>query len=83
LLTILLKPGKLNQLEYKLIQNHVTAGYKMLSKVKMYQSLAEIMKYHHEHYDGTGYPYGFKKDEIPIESHVLYHFKNKLVFQYA
>ena len=55
----------------------------MLSKVKMYQSLAEIMKYHHEHYDGTGYPYGFKKDEIPIESHVLYHFKNKLVFQYA
>jgi len=69
--TILLKPGKLNQLEYKLIQNHVTAGYKMLSKVKMYSTLAEIMKYHHEHYDGSGYPNGCKKDEIPIEGHIL------------
>ncbi|MEA3512255.1 MAG: HD domain-containing protein [Campylobacterota bacterium] len=69
--TILLKPGRLNQLEYKLIQNHVTAGYKMLSKVKMYSSLAEIMKFHHEHYDGTGYPHGYKKDEIPLEAHIL------------
>ena len=69
--TILLKPGKLNILEYDLIKNHVTAGYKMLSKVKMYQELAEIIKYHHEHYDGTGYPNGYKGDEIPIEGHVL------------
>lgn len=69
--TILLKPGRLNALEYELIKNHVTAGYKMLSKVKMYAELAEIMKFHHEHYDGRGYPYGFKGDEIPIESHIL------------
>ncbi|HEX5329800.1 HD domain-containing phosphohydrolase [Sulfuricurvum sp.] len=69
--TILLKPGRLNALEYELIKNHVTAGYKMLSKVKMYAELAEIMKFHHEHYDGKGYPYGFKEDEIPIESHIL------------
>lgn len=69
--TILLKPGRLNALEYELIKNHVTAGYKMLSKVKMYAELAEIMKFHHEHYDGRGYPYGFKHDEIPIESHIL------------
>ena len=69
--TILLKPGKLNALEYKLIQNHVTAGYKMLSKVQMYAELAEIIKFHHEHYDGTGYPFGYKGDEIPMEAHVL------------
>jgi len=69
--TILLKPGKLNILEYDLIKNHVSAGYKMLSKVKMYQELAEIIKYHHEHYDGTGYPNGYKGDEIPIEGHIL------------
>lgn len=69
--TILLKPGRLNKLEYKLIQNHVSAGYKMLSKVKMYSELAEIMKYHHEHYDGSGYPYGLKGDEIPLEAHVM------------
>lgn len=69
--TILLKPGRLNKLEYKLIQNHVSAGYKMLSKVKMYSELAEIMKYHHEHYDGSGYPYGLKGDEIPLEAHIM------------
>ncbi len=69
--TILLKPGRLNALEYELIKNHVTAGYKMLSKVKMYSELAEIMKYHHEHYDGKGYPYGFKNEEIPMEAHIL------------
>lgn len=69
--TILLKPGRLNSLEYELIKNHVTAGYKMLSKVKMYAELAEIMKFHHEHYDGKGYPYGFKHDEIPMEAHIL------------
>lgn len=69
--TILLKPGRLNALEYELIKNHVTAGYKMLSKVKMYAELAEIMKFHHEHYDGSGYPYGLKGDGIPLESHIL------------
>jgi two-component system, LuxR family, sensor histidine kinase TtrS len=69
--TILLKPGRLNKLEYNLIKNHVAAGYKMLSKVKMYSDLAEIMKYHHEHYDGTGYPYHLKGDEIPIEAHIM------------
>lgn len=69
--TILLKPGRLNALEYELIKNHVIAGYKMLSKVKMYAELAEIMKYHHEHYDGRGYPYGYKGDEIPMEAHIM------------
>jgi two-component system, LuxR family, sensor histidine kinase TtrS len=69
--TILLKPGRLNALEYELIKNHVTAGYKMLSKVKMYAELAEIMKFHHEHYDGRGYPYGLKGDDIPMEAHIM------------
>jgi putative nucleotidyltransferase with HDIG domain len=69
--TILLKPGRLNALEYELIKNHVTAGYNMLSKVKMYAQLAEIIKYHHEHYDGKGYPNGYKHDEIPMEGHIL------------
>ncbi|MDD5212519.1 MAG: HD domain-containing protein, partial [Sulfuricurvum sp.] len=69
--TILLKPGRLNALEYELIKNHVTAGYKMLSKVKMYAELAEIMKFHHEHYDGSGYPYGLKGEKIPMEAHIM------------
>ena len=69
--TILLKPGRLSRIEYDLIKQHVTSGYKMLSKVKMYAELAEIIKYHHEHYDGGGYPEGLKEDEIPFEAHIM------------
>ncbi len=53
---ILLKPGKLRPLEYELIKQHSAAGYQMLSKIEMYKDLAEIIKFHHVRYDGTGYP---------------------------
>ena len=69
--TILLKPGKLNALEYKLIQEHVNVGYKLLSKIPMYKEHAQIILSHHERYDGLGYPNGLKGDEIPILSHIL------------
>jgi len=69
--TILLKPGKLNALEYKLIQEHVSVGYRLLSKIPMYQKHAEVIIAHHERYDGTGYPNGLKGDEIPLLSHIL------------
>ena len=69
--TILLKPGKLNDLEYKLIQEHVNVGYKLLSKIPMYQEHAEIIIGHHERYDGAGYPKGLKGDELSILAHIL------------
>jgi len=69
--TILLKPGKLNALEYKLIQEHVSAGYKLLSNIPMYKEHAEIILGHHERYDGKGYPNGLKGDEISMLSHIL------------
>lgn len=62
--TILLKPGKLNDFEYKLIQEHVIVGYDLLSKIPIYTEIAEIIKYHHERYDGKGYPSGVKGNEI-------------------
>ncbi len=68
---ILLKPGRLNDVEYKLIQEHVVVGYNFLSQIPMYEDLAEIVKYHHERYDGKGYPYGLKGDEIPMLSHIM------------
>lgn len=69
--TILLKPGKLNDLEYKLIQEHVDVGYKLLSKIPMYKEHAEVIIGHHERYDGKGYPRGLKGDELPILSYIL------------
>ncbi|MBN2782955.1 MAG: HD domain-containing protein, partial [Campylobacterales bacterium] len=71
--SILLKPGKLMPLEYNLIKEHSSAGYEMLSKIKMYSDLAEIIKYHHSNYDGQGYPHVDKDklDTIPILSHIM------------
>jgi PAS domain S-box-containing protein/putative nucleotidyltransferase with HDIG domain len=68
---VLLKPGKLSDLEYKLIQEHVQASYDILSPIPMYKELAEIIRHHHEHYDGSGYPHGLKGDEIPLLSHIM------------
>jgi two-component system, LuxR family, sensor histidine kinase TtrS len=69
--TILLKPGKLSGLEYTLIKNHVSAGYKMLSNIEMYKGLADLVQYHHEHFDGLGYPNGLKDEQIPLLAHIL------------
>lgn len=69
--SILLKPGKLNNIEYNLIKEHVTIGYEMLKKIPMYNDLAEIIRYHHERFDGNGYPDGLKGDQIPPLSRVM------------
>lgn len=69
--SILLKPAKLTEVEYNLIKDHAESGYKMLSKIKMYEELAQIIRYHHEYYDGNGYPDGKKGDEIDILTHIL------------
>jgi putative nucleotidyltransferase with HDIG domain/diguanylate cyclase (GGDEF)-like protein len=69
--TILLKPGHLNTLEYKLIQDHINVGYNILSKVSIYKDLAEIMHYHHERCDGKGYPRGLRGDEIPLLGQIM------------
>lgn len=68
---ILLKPGKLNDNEYALIKNHVSAGYEILREVPMYEKLAEIIYAHHEHYDGSGYPRSLKGEEIPGPARIM------------
>jgi putative nucleotidyltransferase with HDIG domain len=68
---ILLKPGRLSDYEHELIQEHVSVGYTMLRRIDMYRELAEIMRYHHEHHDGRGYPDGLKGDEIPPLSRIM------------
>ena len=61
---VLLNPKNLNDLEYKLIQGHVSVSYKLLSSIPMFESMAEIVYSHHERYDGKGYPRGLKDKEI-------------------
>ncbi|MGM0622885.1 MAG: GGDEF/HDGYP domain-containing response regulator [Campylobacterota bacterium] len=61
---VLLKPGKLTNLEYQLIQDHVTVGYQILHKMPMYKDLADIIYDHHEKCDGSGYPKGSVEADI-------------------
>ncbi|QSZ43008.1 response regulator [Sulfurimonas aquatica] len=68
---ILLKPGKLNNLEYKIIQEHVNMSRTVLEKIPMYESFIEIIIAHHEHYDGSGYPHGLKGDKIPPMARIM------------
>ncbi len=63
---ILLKPGPLTAEEWELMRRHAEVGFAMLSEVTFLQEPAEIVLYHHEWYDGRGYPRGLKGDEIPI-----------------
>jgi len=69
--SILLKPGRLTSLEYEIIKEHVVVSYEILSGVDIYKDIAEVVRHHHEHYDGSGYPQGLKGDEIPMLSQIM------------
>lgn len=64
--SILLKPGKLTEEEWKEMKKHPYIGYKILEGIKFLEGAAEIVYAHHERFDGTGYPRGLKGEEIPI-----------------
>ncbi len=68
---ILDKPDKLDEKERMLIQLHPLRGEEMLSPIKGLGDLLPIIRYHHEKYDGTGYPDGLKGDDIPLLARVL------------
>jgi putative nucleotidyltransferase with HDIG domain len=69
--SILLKPGILSKLEYEIIKQHVVVSYEILSQIDIYNDIAEIVRHHHENYDGSGYPQGLKCDDIPILSQIM------------
>jgi len=62
---ILKKEGKLTNEEYGEIKEHTSIGGHILAAIETMGYLADGAKYHHERYDGTGYPQGLKGDEIP------------------
>ncbi len=61
---ILSKPGKLNPLEYEIIQTHVRGSYDILKDIKFNGPIAQIVYQHHERMDGSGYPLGLKASDI-------------------
>lgn len=68
---ILNKTQRLTDEEFEEIKKHVQHSVKILEDIKQLYDVVEIIKYHHEHYDGNGYPYGKKGDEIPLGSRII------------
>lgn len=68
---ILSKVEKLTQEEYAEIKKHVHHSVRILDDIKQLSDVVEIIKYHHEFFNGEGYPYSLKGDEIPIGSRII------------
>ena len=75
--SILNKPGKLTSEEYEIIKTHSAIGAEMLEKIHYFETeplvqvARNICRWHHERYDGRGYPDGLKGEEIPISAQVV------------
>jgi putative nucleotidyltransferase with HDIG domain len=68
---VLNKPGKLESEEWELMKKHCNIGYNILSKASTFKDISQIVLYHHERWDGKGYPQGLKEEEIPFASRIL------------
>lgn len=68
---ILNKPAHLTEEEYAVVKKHTTDGAARLKSISAMPSLAEAALWHHEHYDGTGYPDGLAGTAIPEESRII------------
>jgi HD-GYP domain-containing protein (c-di-GMP phosphodiesterase class II) len=69
---VLLKPGRLTPEEYGLIKLHPQIGRKILEKVARFEELLPVVELHHENHDGSGYPYGLKGHNVPIEARIVH-----------
>jgi PAS domain S-box-containing protein/putative nucleotidyltransferase with HDIG domain len=68
---ILLKPGKLNDEEWNIMKKHPEYAYEWLSKIEYLQPALNIPHYHHEKWDGSGYPSGLAGTAIPLEARIF------------
>jgi hypothetical protein len=69
--SILLKPGKLLPEEMAVMQTHSQKGAELISKYKDFSRGAEMIMYHHERWDGQGYPAGLKGHQIPFGARII------------
>lgn len=77
---IIEKPGKLSDFEWELLKHHSEMGAEALKQIRkgleafpnhIFDIAEQIIRYHHENFDGTGYPEGLKGNEIPLSAHIV------------
>jgi putative nucleotidyltransferase with HDIG domain len=68
---VLNKPAHFDRKEFDVIREHPVIGYEVLSKIEGMEEIAQVVRHHHERYDGQGYPDGLSGNEIPLGSRIL------------
>ncbi len=68
---ILLKPGRLNKEEFEKIKEHPGIGARIVEKLGFWEQERQIIRCHHERFDGTGYPDGLKGENIPFLARIM------------
>jgi len=69
--SILCKPTKLTTEEYEIMKKHPTIGARILKPIKPLEEVATLVLYHHEYWDGLGYPHGLKGEDIPVGARIV------------
>jgi putative nucleotidyltransferase with HDIG domain len=68
---ILRKQGALTENEWEEMRSHPMLGYRMLKDIEFLSDALSIVRYHHERWNGTGYPQGLARDKIPLEARIF------------
>ncbi len=68
---LLNKPGRLTDDEMEEVRRHPEIGYRILSSVNDMAEMGDFVLYHHERWDGAGYPKGLKGEEIPVQARII------------
>ena len=68
---IINKPGRFTEAEYLMVQHHAQLGANLLETLKLDPQIPLIILHHHENFDGSGYPYQLKGDQIPLASRII------------
>ncbi len=69
--TILHKPGKLTEEEWRLMRIHPDIGARIVEGIPFLQDTMPVIRYHHERWDGSGYPVGLKEHDIPMQARIF------------
>jgi HD-GYP domain-containing protein (c-di-GMP phosphodiesterase class II) len=70
-ISILLKQGPLDKKELSLMQGHVKTGVAQIKRYRWLKDGLDVVRCHHEKYDGSGYPAGLSQDKIPLEARIF------------
>jgi HD-GYP domain-containing protein (c-di-GMP phosphodiesterase class II) len=69
--TILMKPGPLTRAERRIMERHPEIGCDIVAHIDFLQDALPIIRHHHEHYDGSGYPNGLRGEQIPLLARIF------------